>query len=146
MHRAREIAFGEPAERLEIGLVLDIANGAAQRTGAIERSLRASQHFDPGEIERDRLGTARRFSQEYRVCLVLKGAKTIIAEPSGLLSINPTGNSGMATAGTGDVLTGIIAGFLSQGVAPDCMDYGMLSTHSYLAGSALGQTVTLTLH
>lgn len=69
------------------------------------------------KIEKNRLETARRFSQEYRVCLVLKGAKTVIAEPSGQLSINPTGNPGMATAGTGDVLTGIIAGLLSQGVA-----------------------------
>jgi NAD(P)H-hydrate epimerase len=70
------------------------------------------------KIEKNRLETARRFSQEHRICLVLKGAKTVIAEPSGQLSINPTGNSGMATAGTGDVLTGIIAGLLSQGVAP----------------------------
>jgi hydroxyethylthiazole kinase-like uncharacterized protein yjeF len=69
------------------------------------------------KIQKDRLGIAGQFSQEHRVCLVLKGAKTIIAEPSGFLSINPTGNSGMATAGTGDVLTGIIAGLLSQGLA-----------------------------
>lgn len=69
------------------------------------------------KIQKDRLGVARQFSQEHRVCLVLKGAKTIIAEPSGFLSINPTGNPGMATAGTGDVLTGIIAGLLAQGLS-----------------------------
>ncbi len=69
------------------------------------------------KIQKDRLGVARQFSQEHRVCLVLKGAKTIIAEPSGFLSINPTGNPGMATAGTGDVLTGIITGLLAQGLS-----------------------------
>jgi NAD(P)H-hydrate epimerase len=71
--------------------------------------------FSAEKIKKDRLGIARWFSQEHQVYLVLKGARTIIAEPSGLLSINPTGNPGMATAGTGDVLTGIIAGLLSQG-------------------------------
>lgn len=70
------------------------------------------------KIQKDRLGVARQFSQEHRVHLVLKGAKTVIAEPSGFLSINPTGNPGMATAGTGDVLTGIIAGLLAQGLSP----------------------------
>src|SRR6185312_12082394 len=58
MDRAGEIAFDEPAEGFEIGLVLNIANGAAQRTGAIERALRAAQHLDPGQIEGNRLGSA----------------------------------------------------------------------------------------
>jgi len=66
------------------------------------------------KIQKDRLGAARLFSQEHRIFLVLKGAKTIIAEPSGFLFINPTGNPGMATAGTGDVLTGMITGLLAQ--------------------------------
>jgi ADP-dependent NAD(P)H-hydrate dehydratase / NAD(P)H-hydrate epimerase len=69
------------------------------------------------KIQRDRPEAAGQFSQEHRVHVVLKGARTVVADPSGLLSINPTGNPGMATAGTGDVLTGIIAGLLSQGLS-----------------------------
>jgi NAD(P)H-hydrate epimerase len=64
----------------------------------------------------DRLGTAARFARERGVYLVLKGARTVIARPDGLLAICPTGNPGMATAGTGDVLTGMLVGLLAQGL------------------------------
>ena len=64
----------------------------------------------------DRIGTARRFSRERGVIVVLKGARTVIARPDGLLAVCPTGNPGMATAGTGDVLTGMMAGLLAQGI------------------------------
>jgi NAD(P)H-hydrate epimerase len=67
-------------------------------------------------IQRDRLGAASRLAHERNVCVVLKGAGTIVAAPDGRLAINSTGNPGMATAGTGDVLTGIIAGLLAQGL------------------------------
>jgi NAD(P)H-hydrate epimerase len=67
-------------------------------------------------INADRLGTARRFARERGVFLVLKGARTVVARPDGLLMICPTGNPGMATAGTGDVLTGMLVGLLAQGV------------------------------
>jgi NAD(P)H-hydrate epimerase len=67
-------------------------------------------------VNADRLGTAARFARERGVFLVLKGARTVIARPDGLLAICPTGNPGMATAGTGDVLTGMLVGFLAQGV------------------------------
>ncbi|HKY72733.1 MAG TPA: NAD(P)H-hydrate dehydratase, partial [Nitrospira sp.] len=67
-------------------------------------------------VNADRLGTARRFARERGVFLVLKGARTVVARPDGLLMICPTGNPGMATAGTGDVLTGMVVGLLAQGV------------------------------
>ncbi len=67
-------------------------------------------------VNADRLGTARRFARERGVYLVLKGARTVIARPDGLLAICPTGNPGMATAGTGDVLTGMAVALLAQKV------------------------------
>ncbi len=59
------------------------------------------------------------FSKKYKVNVVLKGAFTSITTPGGNLYFNSTGNPGMATAGSGDVLTGIILGFLAQGIAPE---------------------------
>lgn len=70
------------------------------------------------EIEHDRINAAISFSRYAGTYLVLKGAPTIVAEPGGKAFINPTGNPGMATAGTGDVLTGIIGSFLGQGLNP----------------------------
>ena len=67
-------------------------------------------------VNADRLGTARRFARERGVFLVLKGARTVVARPDGLVMVCPTGNPGMATAGTGDVLTGMVVGLLAQGV------------------------------
>lgn len=69
-------------------------------------------------VNADRIGTARRFARERGAFVVLKGARTVIARPDGLVAICPTGNPGMATAGTGDVLTGMIVGLLAQGVPP----------------------------
>lgn len=68
------------------------------------------------EVQRDRLGAASRLACARNVCVVLKGAGTVVAGPDGRLAVNSTGNPGMATAGTGDVLTGIIAGLLAQGL------------------------------
>lgn len=67
----------------------------------------------------DPIFTARDFAKEWGVITVLKGARTVIATPSGQIYINVTGNSGMATAGSGDVLTGIITGLLTQGLSPE---------------------------
>jgi NAD(P)H-hydrate epimerase len=65
-------------------------------------------------IQRDRISVARNFAQEHNVILVLKGDRTIVANADGEAWVNPTGNPGMATGGTGDVLTGMIAGLLAQ--------------------------------
>lgn len=70
------------------------------------------------DIQQDRMESARAFSMQYGVIVVLKGARTVIAEPGGAVYINPTGNAGMASGGMGDVLTGMIAGLVAQGVAP----------------------------
>jgi ADP-dependent NAD(P)H-hydrate dehydratase / NAD(P)H-hydrate epimerase len=67
------------------------------------------------EVQRDRIGLARRFADEHGVTLVLKGARTVVAAPDGRVFVNATGNAGMATGGTGDVLTGLMASLLAQG-------------------------------
>jgi ADP-dependent NAD(P)H-hydrate dehydratase / NAD(P)H-hydrate epimerase len=71
------------------------------------------------EIEADRIELARKFAVDCGVTLVLKGAPTVIATQEGKVMVNPTGNPGMATAGTGDVLSGIIGGLLAQGLSPE---------------------------
>jgi len=70
------------------------------------------------EIQENRISIASSFAREYGVYLVLKGAGTLVAAPDGKIRINRTGNPGLATAGTGDVLTGIIAGLVAQGLKP----------------------------
>ena len=67
----------------------------------------------------ERLAKARAFASDHKVCLVLKGAYTAICTPIGNVYINSCGNPGMATAGSGDVLTGIILGLLAQGYSPE---------------------------
>ena len=69
-------------------------------------------------INDDRIGIARAFATQHDVILVLKGANTIIANPQGQIAICSTGNPGMASAGMGDVLTGMITGLLAQGLSP----------------------------
>jgi NAD(P)H-hydrate epimerase len=83
-------------------------------TGELSRLLRISAE----EIQSDRIGAAKRGAFELNSILLLKGAPTIIAAPAGEVWISPTGNPGMATAGAGDVLTGLLAGFLAQGMEP----------------------------
>ena len=67
------------------------------------------------QIQQDRVAVARKFAADNKVCIVLKGARTVVANPDGNVWINPTGNPGMASGGMGDVLTGMIAGLLAQG-------------------------------
>lgn len=70
------------------------------------------------EIQADRLAAAREAAATFQALVALKGARTVIATPEGQVAINPTGNPGLASGGTGDVLTGIIVGLLAQGMEP----------------------------
>lgn len=70
-------------------------------------------------IQQRLIDTARQFAKEYQVICVLKDARTVTALPDGRTWINTSGNNGMATAGAGDVLTGVIAGLIAQGMNPE---------------------------
>lgn len=70
------------------------------------------------DVQARRLEVAREVAQVHKVWVVLKGAQTLVAAPDGLVSLNPTGNPVLASGGTGDVLTGLIGGFLAQGLSP----------------------------
>ena len=73
------------------------------------------------EVNADRVDVALSFAKKYGVITVLKGSGTIIASPNGQALLNTTGNSGMATGGSGDVLAGMTAGLLAQGKSAfDC--------------------------
>jgi NAD(P)H-hydrate epimerase len=118
------------ALRLPIVLDADGVNALAGHTDAlaqVKTKLVLTPH--PGEMARllgttnqkvqgDRLGIAQSFAKRCNVCLVLKGAHTVLADPQGFLWINPTGNPGMASGGTGDVLSGLLGGLISQGLEP----------------------------
>ena len=102
---------------------LNAFEGRALELNGHERTIVITPH--PGEmarllgstvqdVQRDRLNTARTFAREHELIVVLKGDRTLIAHPDGTVWVNPTGNPGMATGGTGDILTGMAAGFLAQ--------------------------------
>jgi NAD(P)H-hydrate epimerase len=116
-------------ERATVPLVLDadaltvLAEDPAVLVGREERAVIITPH--PGEMARltgasvdevqaNRIEMAADFAATHRLYVVLKGHRTIIATPEGHIFINPTGNAGMATGGTGDVLTGMIAAWLVQ--------------------------------
>jgi len=71
------------------------------------------------DVQGDPSGMCRRAADEWGVTVLLKGAPTIVCGPSGETWVNPTGNAGMATAGAGDVLTGVITGLIAQGCEPE---------------------------
>jgi NAD(P)H-hydrate epimerase len=100
-----------------------LAPWPAALRGASENPLILTPH--PGEMLRllgttdksvlhDRPACARDFAVQHDVILVLKGSRTLIAAPDGRVAINPTGNPGLGTAGSGDTLTGVITGFVAQ--------------------------------
>ncbi|MCX5668084.1 MAG: NAD(P)H-hydrate dehydratase [Candidatus Omnitrophica bacterium] len=71
---------------------------------------------DIEDVKKNRKDIALEFAHQYNIVLVLKGHETIVARPDGAIYMNATGNVGMATGGTGDVLTGMIASFVGQGM------------------------------
>ncbi len=90
-------------------------------------------------VQSQRTETALALAKSLHVICVLKGASTVIAEPDGSCCINTTGNAGLATGGTGDVLTGIIASFIAQGVSPK----QATKLGAYLHGKAADDLVAL---
>ena len=112
--------------KLPIVLDADGLNAFEGRAGELKSSpghLVITPH--PGEMARlaastipavqhDRLNVARTFAREHRLIVVLKGHRTLIAQPDGTVWVNTTGNPGMATGGTGDILTGMVAGLMAQ--------------------------------
>ena len=82
------------------------------------------------DVEADRLASARRAAAELGVTVLLKGSSTVIAEPDGTARINPTGTPLLATAGSGDVLSGAIGAFLATGLST----LDAATTASYLHG------------
>ena len=87
------------------------------------------------EVQKDRIKCARDFAEKFNVHVVLKGAGTVIAHPDGRAFINPTGNPGMASGGMGDVLTGVIAGFIAQGHSPELAAHAGVYLHGAAADS-----------
>ena len=102
---------------------LNAFEGRASELNGKGRTLVITPH--PGEmarlagstiaaVQRDRINVARTFAREHQLIVVLKGHRTVIAQPDGTVWVNTTGNPGMATGGTGDILTGIVSGLIAQ--------------------------------
>ena len=88
-----------------------------------------------GEIQQDRINCARNVAVDLNIHVVLKGARTVIAHPDGRVLINATGNAGMASGGMGDVLTGVIAGKIVQGLSPESAAHAGVYLHGAAADS-----------
>jgi NAD(P)H-hydrate epimerase len=102
---------------------LNAFEGKAQLLNGNERPLVLTPHpkemsrltgLPVEKIESNRVDVARKFAAEHHLILVLKGHRTLVAEPGGTVWVNVTGNPGMAKGGSGDVLTGMVAGFIAQ--------------------------------
>jgi ADP-dependent NAD(P)H-hydrate dehydratase / NAD(P)H-hydrate epimerase len=114
--------------KLKVSTVLDADGlnafeGRADELNGKGRTLVITPH--PGEMARlvggtiagvqnDRLAVARKFAREHELIVVLKGHRTLVVKPDGEAWVNTTGNPGMATGGTGDILTGLVAGMIAQ--------------------------------
>jgi hydroxyethylthiazole kinase-like uncharacterized protein yjeF len=140
--------------QIEIPVVID-ADGLNNLTGQTQllKSLKAPAVLTPhpgemarlidatpAEVQHNRLKCARDFATNFKVHVVLKGAATVIAHPDGKAYINPTGNSGMASGGMGDVLTGVLAGFITQGFRPEEAAHAAVYLHG-AAADTLAKTI-----
>ncbi len=140
---------------------LNAFQGHTQEINGSGRTLVITPH--PGEmgrlaacstadVQKDRLGVARQFAREHEVIVVLKGNRTLVVQPDGDAWVNTTGNPGMSTGGTGDILTGMVAAMIAQhptdpmlavcaavhlhGLAGDVMR-GIMGEHSLVATDLL---------
>jgi len=113
------------------------ANVVLTDTHSCSAGIQNRQFFN--ETKASRLKTARDFACQYHCVLLLKGHRTVVASPEGKTYINKTGNAAMATAGSGDVLTGMITAFLGQGIVP----YEAACWGAKLHGAAGDQAVKL---
>lgn len=116
------------ADNTDIFWDLNVPGIITPHPGEMGRLLGCS----PQEVQEDRVNAAKTFAGRYGLVVVLKGANTIVADPEGRVFINTTGNPGMATAGAGDVLAGLIASFVAQGMSP--VDAAVAGT--YVHGAA----------
>jgi NAD(P)H-hydrate epimerase len=110
---------------------LDVPVVLTPHPGEMARLLRTTV----ADVQKDRIQCARNFAEKFNVHVVLKGARTVVAHPDGRVFINPTGNPGMASGGMGDVLTGIIAGFIAQGHSPELAAHAGVYLHGASADS-----------
>jgi ADP-dependent NAD(P)H-hydrate dehydratase / NAD(P)H-hydrate epimerase len=119
----RELVKGQRQPMVLDADGLNAFRGHAQELNGKGRSLVITPH--PGEMARlagcsiaevqaDRINVARNFSREHDLIVVLKGHRTLVAQPNGEVWVNTTGNPSMATGGTGDILTGMVAGITAQ--------------------------------
>ncbi len=125
-------AIRELTARASVPIVLDADgvnafSGAGKLLAKVKVPVIITPH--PGEmahlleattesVQRNRLKTAAQAAKRFKVIVVLKGHQTVVASPAGKLYVNRTGNPGMATAGMGDLLTGMIAALMGQGIDP----------------------------
>jgi ADP-dependent NAD(P)H-hydrate dehydratase / NAD(P)H-hydrate epimerase len=93
------------------------------------------------DVQKDRLGVARKFAHEHEVIVVLKGNRTLVVQPTGEVWVNTTGNPGMSTGGTGDILTGMVAAMIAQN-PKDAMLAVCAAVHLHgLAGDVMRERV-----
>ena len=141
----------------EIPIVLDADGlnafeGCTQELNGKNRTLVITPH--PGEmarlagcttaeVQKDRLGIARKFAREHELIVVLKGHRTLVVRPDGEAWVNTTGNPGMSTGGTGDILTGMVAAMIAQHPDPrDALLAVTAAVHLHgLAGDVICETV-----
>jgi hydroxyethylthiazole kinase-like uncharacterized protein yjeF len=156
---SRHLQTAELVRRLvakcEVPLVLDADGlnafqGRAEELDGFDRSLVITPH--PGEMARlascttaevqaDRIGVARKFAKEHRLIVVLKGHRTLVVRPDGEAWGCTTGNPGMSTGGTGDILTGMVAGLMAQH-PQDMLSAVLAAVHLHgLAGDVMREKV-----